>query len=151
MRGDTGVQLEPGENLTVACKLCNAKIIVTNVNPQWVFVNRCVQCGVTFDTEEVHQSSFWVALDILQRQLLKVRNARISTDDDKWLEREKLHSNLLTLIDNLAMLQLDHKTWHTCKCMECHWTGYNPTLIASGLNAGKACCPKCQSLNVEKI
>ena len=145
---NTGVQLEPGLSITQVCKSCNAKIIFTGGEPpDWVFLNRCPQCGVAYEAFEVHESSFLLTLDDCQRQLLRLRN--IQTVDDKGLK--SLHSTFLTLIDKLAMLQLDHKKWHSCLCRDCNWTGYNPKLISSGLNAGKGFCPKCQSLKIEAI
>lgn len=147
---NTGVQLEPLQSLTQVCKTCNAKIIFTGGEPpDWVFINRCPQCGVKYETSDVHESSLWLTLEDCQSQLLRLRNVRLATVDDKGLK--SLRSTLLTLIDDLAMLQIDHKKWHSCQCNDCGWTGYNPNMHESGLLAGKGFCPNCQSLNVEAI
>jgi len=139
-----GICAEPGL-FVKTCRACRERIELISTGAE---ISACPYCGSSLMDIEPTEEQIAHSLDMLQRQVLRLRNTKDETELKRL--RNQLQSTMWTLSNELEFVEKDLTAFHTYFCPACNWSGFNTPSFLNGPYRGKAVCPDCFTEVIER-
>ena len=132
-----GICAEPGR-FVKTCRACRERIELISTGAE---ILACPYCASTLMDIEPTEEQVSHSLDMLHRQILRLRNTKDETELKRL--RHQLQGTMWQLGNELEFVGKDLTAFHTYCCPACNWSGFNTPSYLSGPYKGKAVCPHC--------